>query len=241
MLNRLGHRLIKAHPYSCSSQLDACDVVVVAFVILGGNGRKVPEFVEEALDQIAPAIEPPVEAMRLEPVGHGLDVGPCSARGERFVQGVGGVGGVGQQHFLIEGGDVRASDDGAASTRSSRPMVKRTSTMLSWRAALGLAGIALVPLEVAQQQTLPGRQGAGRRLGREPASAAGLVTRHVLCDGKARYERARSGPHHHLIDIDTGQVVEVDDAKLTRLVEGAARQLGYRLVDYRLRRFGERT
>jgi Fur family ferric uptake transcriptional regulator len=76
-------------------------------------------------------------------------------------------------------------------------------------------------------------------------AAAGLVTRHVFHDGQsgskgARYERTRPGPHHHLIDVATGQVVEVDDAALTRLVEEAARRLGYRLVDYRLKLFGER-
>jgi len=70
-------------------------------------------------------------------------------------------------------------------------------------------------------------------------TAAGLVTRHVFHDGKARYERTRTGPHHHLINVDTGQVVEVDDERLTLLVEEAARRLGYRLVDYRLRLFGE--
>ncbi len=76
-------------------------------------------------------------------------------------------------------------------------------------------------------------------------AAVGLVTRHMFRDGpsgsmKARYERARAGQHHHLIDVATGQVVEVDDAQLTRLVEAAARDLGYRLVDYRLRLFGEK-
>lgn len=71
-------------------------------------------------------------------------------------------------------------------------------------------------------------------------AAVGLVTRHVFHDGKARYEIARPGPHHHLIDVGTGQVVEVDDAELRRLVEEAAHRLGYRLLDYRLKLFGER-
>lgn len=71
-------------------------------------------------------------------------------------------------------------------------------------------------------------------------AAAGIVTRHIFHDGKARYERARSEAHHHLIDVGTGQVVEVDQEELTRLVEEAAHQLGYRLVDYRMKLFGER-
>jgi Fur family ferric uptake transcriptional regulator len=76
-------------------------------------------------------------------------------------------------------------------------------------------------------------------------AAAGLVTRHVFRDGqsgsmRARYECTGAAPHHHhLIDVDTGQVVEVDDAELTHLVVAAARSLGYRLIDYRLMLFGE--
>jgi Fur family ferric uptake transcriptional regulator len=75
-------------------------------------------------------------------------------------------------------------------------------------------------------------------------AAAGLVTRHVFRDGQsgskgARYERVGAATHHHLIDVDTGRVVEVDDAELTRLIEATARSLGYRLVDYRITLFGE--
>lgn len=69
-------------------------------------------------------------------------------------------------------------------------------------------------------------------------AAAGLVARHVFKDGKARYERVRRAPHPHLIDVDTGAIVEVEDGGLFRLLENEARRLGYRLVDYRLRMFG---
>jgi Fur family ferric uptake transcriptional regulator len=71
-------------------------------------------------------------------------------------------------------------------------------------------------------------------------TAAGLVTRHVFSDGKARYERVGRAPHPHLIDVDSGDIVEVDDDGLAQLVEAEARRLGFRLVDYRLKLFGAR-
>lgn len=72
-------------------------------------------------------------------------------------------------------------------------------------------------------------------------AAVGLVTRHVFRDGKIRYERAGAEAHHHLIDMASGRIVEVDDAKLKQLAEKVARRLGYRLVDYRLTLLGART
>lgn len=68
--------------------------------------------------------------------------------------------------------------------------------------------------------------------------AAGIVTRHVFRDGKARYERSGKAPHPHLIDVATGKIIEVDDEGLARLVEEEARRMGFRLVDYRLKLFG---
>ena len=70
--------------------------------------------------------------------------------------------------------------------------------------------------------------------------AAGIVVRHVFRDGKARYERCGRAPHPHLIDLETGEIVEVDEQGLADLVEQEARRLGYRLVDYRLKLSGER-
>ncbi len=70
-------------------------------------------------------------------------------------------------------------------------------------------------------------------------TTAGIVTRHVFRDGKARYERTGSAPHPHLIDTGTGEIVEVDDDGLRELLEREALRLGYRLVEYRLKIFGE--
>lgn len=92
------------------------------------------------------------------------------------------------------------------------------------------------------------RASAGRRIGvatvyraLNSLASAGLVTRHVFRDGKARYERTGGAPHPHLIDVTTGEIVEVeDDGGLVRLIEEEARRMGFRLVEFRLKLFGER-
>lgn len=71
-------------------------------------------------------------------------------------------------------------------------------------------------------------------------AAVGLVTRHVFRDGKARYERVGIAPHPHLIDVASGEIIEVHDDGLAPLIEAEARRLGYRLVDYKLRLLGEK-
>ena len=71
-------------------------------------------------------------------------------------------------------------------------------------------------------------------------AAVGLVRRHVFRDGKARYEGADGLPHDHLIDVATGEILEISDRELPRIAEAVAAGLGYRLVDYRLRLFGEK-
>jgi Fur family ferric uptake transcriptional regulator len=71
-------------------------------------------------------------------------------------------------------------------------------------------------------------------------AAAGVVVRQTFSDGKARYEGAAPAPHEHLIDVATGQVLEVTEPQVAHLLQAVARDLGYRLVDYRLQLFGER-
>ncbi len=71
-------------------------------------------------------------------------------------------------------------------------------------------------------------------------TAAGVLTRLSFPDGKARYERLGTTPHPHLIDVATGDVVEVDETELPALVAAQAARLGYRLVDFRLRLFGKK-
>jgi Fur family ferric uptake transcriptional regulator len=67
---------------------------------------------------------------------------------------------------------------------------------------------------------------------------AGVLRRLSFGYEKARYELA-SRRHHHLIDRNTGRVVEIHDDSFTALLEHAVLKLGYRLIDYRLEFTGD--
>jgi Fur family ferric uptake transcriptional regulator len=67
-----------------------------------------------------------------------------------------------------------------------------------------------------------------------------ILTRHDFGDGRARYEEVSDEHHDHLIDIDSGEVIEFTNEAIERLQEDVARELGYRLVDHRLELFGVR-
>lgn len=71
-------------------------------------------------------------------------------------------------------------------------------------------------------------------------SETGLLSRVAFGDRKARYEEASEGHHEHLIDVETGKVIEFSDAAIETLLREAARRLGYRVLQYRLEIFGER-
>ena len=61
-----------------------------------------------------------------------------------------------------------------------------------------------------------------------------LLERHDFRDGRARYERASDEHHDHLINIDTGEVVEFQNDEIERLQAKVAEQIGYKLIDHRL-------
>ena len=63
---------------------------------------------------------------------------------------------------------------------------------------------------------------------------AGILERHDFGDGRARYEERSDTHHDHLIDVQTGHVIEFSSAEIEKLQETVARELGYRLVDHRL-------
>ena len=67
----------------------------------------------------------------------------------------------------------------------------------------------------------------------------GILERHDFGDGRARYERAEGRHHDHLIDMETGQVIEFRDDEIERIQERVARELGYRLVGHRMELYGE--
>ncbi|PKP85075.1 MAG: transcriptional repressor [Alphaproteobacteria bacterium HGW-Alphaproteobacteria-2] len=63
---------------------------------------------------------------------------------------------------------------------------------------------------------------------------AGILDRLEFGDGRARYEDAEREHHDHLIDIETGAVIEFVDPDIEALQERIARRLGYRLTGHRL-------
>ena len=63
---------------------------------------------------------------------------------------------------------------------------------------------------------------------------AGILTRHDFGDGRARYEPAPDDHHDHLIDIQSGKVIEFTNDEIERLQHEVAERLGYSLVDHRL-------
>ena len=69
---------------------------------------------------------------------------------------------------------------------------------------------------------------------------AGILDRHDFGDGRARYEAAPEAHHDHLIDVETGKVVEFVDPEIEALQKQIAEKLGYRLVDHRLELYGVR-
>ncbi len=67
---------------------------------------------------------------------------------------------------------------------------------------------------------------------------AGILSRHDFGDGRARYEEAREDHHDHLIDVQTGDVIEFQSDEIDELQRRIADGLGYRLVDHRLELYG---
>ena len=68
---------------------------------------------------------------------------------------------------------------------------------------------------------------------------ANFIEKHEFGERRARYEE--SGKHHeHLIDVETGEVIEFIDDELEQLKERIAFKMGYELVDHRLELFGKK-
>ncbi|MBB6123210.1 Fur family transcriptional regulator [Sphingobium subterraneum] len=67
---------------------------------------------------------------------------------------------------------------------------------------------------------------------------AGILERHDFGDGRSRYEAAPEAHHDHLIDVETGKVIEFVDPELEQLQKQIAEKLGFRLVDHRMELYG---
>jgi Fur family ferric uptake transcriptional regulator len=69
---------------------------------------------------------------------------------------------------------------------------------------------------------------------------AGILEKHDFGDGRARYEEIQRTHHDHLIDVDTGEVIEFVNEEIESLQEAVARELGYRLTGHRHELYGTR-
>jgi Fur family ferric uptake transcriptional regulator len=69
----------------------------------------------------------------------------------------------------------------------------------------------------------------------------GILERRDFGGGRARYEPTEHGHHYHLIDVETGKVIEFQDPEYERLMQTMAGRLGFDLVSLRLELFGRRS
>ena len=67
---------------------------------------------------------------------------------------------------------------------------------------------------------------------------AGILEKHEFGDGRARYEDSDREHHDHLIDMNSGEVIEFVDAEIEALQEKIAEKLGFRLMGHRLELYG---
>ncbi|GGF94618.1 MULTISPECIES: Fur family transcriptional regulator [Rhizobium] len=66
----------------------------------------------------------------------------------------------------------------------------------------------------------------------------GIIEKHDFLDGRSRYETVPEEHHDHMIDLNTGNVIEFQSAEIEALQERIARELGFRLVGHRLELYG---
>ena len=67
---------------------------------------------------------------------------------------------------------------------------------------------------------------------------AGIVSKHDFKGNKSRYEQAPEEHHDHLIDINSGEIIEFVNEEIEKLQKQVAEKLGYKLVDHRLELYG---
>jgi Fur family transcriptional regulator, ferric uptake regulator len=62
----------------------------------------------------------------------------------------------------------------------------------------------------------------------------GAIQRHAFDEGRARFENTDSEHHDHLIDLDTGKVIEFHSEKIEKLQAEIAAELGFEIVRHKL-------
>jgi Fur family ferric uptake transcriptional regulator len=68
----------------------------------------------------------------------------------------------------------------------------------------------------------------------------GEIQRHAFAGGPARFEQAAGEHHDHLIDLDSGDVIEFHSERIEQLQDEIARRLGYDIVHHRLELYGRK-
>jgi Fur family transcriptional regulator, ferric uptake regulator len=68
--------------------------------------------------------------------------------------------------------------------------------------------------------------------------AKGILERHDFGAGRRRYEEASQRHHDHLIDVDTGRIIEFRNEEIEKLQERIAREHGFTLVGHKLELYG---
>jgi Fur family ferric uptake transcriptional regulator len=69
----------------------------------------------------------------------------------------------------------------------------------------------------------------------------GILERHDFGAGRGRYEAAAGHHHDHLIDLETGRVIEFSNEQIERLQQRVAQELGFQLVGHKLELYGVPT
>lgn len=67
---------------------------------------------------------------------------------------------------------------------------------------------------------------------------SGIIERHEFNGGRSRYETVQEEHHDHLINVETGDVIEFHDAEIEELQTRIAARLGFKLVDHRMELYG---
>ena len=71
--------------------------------------------------------------------------------------------------------------------------------------------------------------------------SAGILEKLEFNDGRSRFEDAVRKHHDHLIDLDTGKVIEFVDEEIEHIQKKIAEKLGYKLIGHKLELYGKKN
>ena len=70
---------------------------------------------------------------------------------------------------------------------------------------------------------------------------AGILEKLEFNDGRSRFEDAVRNHHDHLIDLDTGKVIEFLDEEIEQIQTKIAKKLGYKLIGHKMELYGRKN